>query len=532
MKHTSFLFLCLLISFSCSDKASETTVEEREKANQVVIFFKNPNSNSVYEIPGTDGQTVRNVFAGQGFPIEGIDDKNLVQYYGFDEHKEYDTLIIPTQREIIELKFAYKAIDRLSFYFQNGDSVFIEYKDSKPYATILNREETFEVTNFQLLRRDSIHQVNFLASDKYSTYGHTLNEWSREIKRTGERIDLRAFQKEFKQRQIQEVISQFEIDKDYLNNLEDQGLISNTLKTSIINDLYWQLKGAVDQEEFNTAESTNNIIHLLKEIEMDYPMVKKRTDSLLSSLNYQRYFRTIPNRVYKPKILTIETDQAGSKIKNYISLYDSIRESELFTPSERLVLQFSNVDLILQNTSFFDIEERLKYLTRFKNDFQDTVLFNALVQKYNVKFEIDDDIKLVDIEGNETTLQAFLEANDSHLIYVDFWASWCAPCLREMPSSQSLQAELMDENITFLYLSTDRKEDPWRNAIDKHELTTGKHFRILNGDNSTAMNELQVQFIPRYMIYDNKGQLVNEDAPRPSDKEKLIAEFNRYLANQ
>ncbi|NVK86038.1 MAG: TlpA family protein disulfide reductase [Cytophagia bacterium] len=531
MKHTSFLFLYLLILFSCSHKASEATIEEKEKPNQVVIFFKNPSSNSAYEIPGTDGKKVRNFFAEQGLPIEGIDDKNLVQYYGFDEHKEYDTLIIPTQRDIIELKFAYKAIDRLTFYFQNGDSVFIEYKDSKPYATVLNRNEDFEVTNFQLFRRDSIHKVDFLASDKYSDPSHYINEWMREIEKTGERIDLKAFRKTFKENQIENTLSQFETDKHYLDSLQKEGLISLTTKKAIINDFYWGIKMAIEPDKFTQIESSQKLILLLKQIEEQYPEVNARNDSLLNSISYQKFFRKIPITEFKPEILEIKSEQAASKINNYVSLYDSIRESELFTPSERLVLQFSNVDQILQNTSFFGIEDRLKYLTKFKNDFQDTVLFNVLVKKYNVKFEIDDEIKLVDIDGNETTFQAFLEANTNNLVYVDFWASWCAPCLREMPSSQSLQTDLKDENITFLYLSTDRKEDPWKNAVDKHELKTGQHFRILNGDNSIAMNELQIQFIPRYMIY-HKGQLVNKDAPRPSDKEKLIAEFNRYLANQ
>lgn len=91
---------------------------------------------------------------------------------------------------------------------------------------------------------------------------------------------------------------------------------------------------------------------------------------------------------------------------------------------------------------------------------------------------------------------------------------------------------MKNKEIIFLYLSTDRKDAPWKKAIEKHELKSGKHFRIINADNSTSMNELQVQFIPRYMIYDDKGQLVNEDAPRPSNKELLIEEFNRYLSNQ
>jgi hypothetical protein len=54
----------------------------------------------------------------------------------------------------------------------------------------------------------------------------------------------------------------------------------------------------------------------------------------------------------------------------------------------------------------------------------------------------------------------------------------------------------------------------------------------LNADNSKAMEELSVQFIPRYMIYNKEGILINKDAPRPSEKEILINEFTKYLGGE
>ena len=308
---------------------------------------------------------------------------------------------------------------------------------------------------------------------------------------------------------------------------------------SVIADYYWMLQQWVSETERLQSQGKNldgealsEVDRLLKDLDNQFPEIKHNENNFSQSINYQKALKYRLKQEFKPEMLELKTAEAGARIIDYTAYYDSIKHSTWIKDAEKRLMQYEVVDQILSNGSFFDIEERLKYLTKFKNDFQDTVLFNALVEKYNIKFEIDDAIKLIDIEGNETTLQTFLEQNSNQLIYVDFWASWCAPCLREMPSSQSLQTDLKNEDITFLYLSTDRKDDIWKKAIDRHQLKAGKHFRILNGDNSTQMNELKVQFIPRYMIYDNKGQLVNKDAPRPSNREKLIAEFNRYLANQ
>ena len=162
-------------------------------------------------------------------------------------------------------------------------------------------------------------------------------------------------------------------------------------------------------------------------------------------------------------------------------------------------------------------------------DYQDTVLFNDFVKKYRVKFEIDDDVQLVDNSGKTGTLNEFISAHQGKVIYVDYWASWCAPCIAEMPSAKKLQKELNNKNIVYLYLSTDRKEEPWQKALKKLELQGNINYRIMNADNSMQMEELEIQFIPRYMIYDVNGRLVNKDAPRPSESELLKSQLMKLL---
>lgn len=534
MKHTSFLFLCLFILFSCSDKASKTIIEEKEKPSYVVLVFKYPQS--YLKIEFGSGRTASTLAARNGYEIETIDSTGLITRHQINFEMEIDTISIPSNRELLEVKLTYLGIDQLTYFFEKGDTVVFEYPNGTPYAQIINRDEPANLTNIQIYLRDSISTGQFPAILEATNPGLPMESlFSQENARS---IDMRSYIDEYRNTKGIEASEQLRIlmaDAKAWSLTEHQ----NQVLRSTIADYYWMLQQWVSETErlqsngkSLDSEALSEVERLLNEIDNQYPDIKNNKNNFSQSISYQKALKYRLAQEFKPQMLELKTSGAGARIMNYTAYYDSIQHSRWIKEAEKRVMQYEVVDQILSNGSFFDIEERLKYLTKFKNDFQDTVLFNTLVKKYNVKFEIDDVIKLMDVEGNETTLEKFISENTDKLIYVDFWASWCAPCLKEMPSSQTLQADFKDENITFLYLSTDRKDDPWKKAIDKHQLKAGQHFRILNGDNSTAMNELKVQFIPRYMIYNNKGQLVNKDAPRPSDKEKLIAELNRYLANQ
>ena len=103
------------------------------------------------------------------------------------------------------------------------------------------------------------------------------------------------------------------------------------------------------------------------------------------------------------------------------------------------------------------------------------------------------------------------------MIYIDFWASWCDPCRKEMKKSKELHEKLKNQKITFVYISIDADKDKWVQAIKEENLMSNNMYLALNYPNAKFYTELNLKTIPRYMIFDNEGKLLLEDAPRPSE---------------
>lgn len=132
---------------------------------------------------------------------------------------------------------------------------------------------------------------------------------------------------------------------------------------------------------------------------------------------------------------------------------------------------------------------------------------------------------------SEEKFTAFLKNSRGRVLYVDFWASWCKPCLKEMPASKAL-VEKYKGKVGFVYLSIDDDNDAWRAALKKYDLEKPfltNHFRI--GPQSDAAILFDVQSIPRYLLIDKKGNFVDHNAKRPSDP-KLEEDLERLMAEK
>lgn len=128
-------------------------------------------------------------------------------------------------------------------------------------------------------------------------------------------------------------------------------------------------------------------------------------------------------------------------------------------------------------------------------------------------------VVLADSSGNTIPLTDF----KGSYVYIDFWATWCGPCIKEIPSLQVLERELHDKNITFVSISFDDEEDlgKWKNFIKRRNLKGVQLW--VDADNKAKFSKaFNIQQIPRFVIIDPKGNIVDANAQRPSD-EKLKA---------
>jgi thiol-disulfide isomerase/thioredoxin len=129
---------------------------------------------------------------------------------------------------------------------------------------------------------------------------------------------------------------------------------------------------------------------------------------------------------------------------------------------------------------------------------------------------------LKDIDGKEVSLNDF----KGKLIYIDFWSTWCAPCVAEMPASKKLQTRYESEDIIFLYISIDEDEKKWKEFVVKNKLK-GTQLRT-NGWNSPVAKVYGISAVPEYILIDQKGKIIKYGAPRPSEN-SITELFNQYL---
>ncbi len=124
------------------------------------------------------------------------------------------------------------------------------------------------------------------------------------------------------------------------------------------------------------------------------------------------------------------------------------------------------------------------------------------------------DFTLADASGKKVALRDFR----GKVVYLDFWATWCAPCLAEMPASQELRRKFAGRDVVFLYVSLDAQAADWQKYLAAKVVAGANAVHLHDGGafDGPAPRAFNVQSIPSYWLIGRDGRIISNHPPRPS----------------
>jgi thiol-disulfide isomerase/thioredoxin len=477
MRLAFFLILLLMIALPA--------FAQRAKENKIVLIFEKTSN------PPT---TLRGVYNNldpeklkQMRVIEAIRDNSInftvlnefndEENFPVNNYEKNDTFSISASTIYLDAYPGYQ-----TYHFELGDTAYFTYAPSTAlpayaknvysypneivYCSIKNRQPAKYDQAYMLLKR-ALDGIYFFEPDekKFQRHNAVLDSLKKEGSVSNENYNL------YRNMLRYEYLGRFQRNKELFNKY----FAANDLqKDELLGIMYYRnfLKNYVAQEVMK-----GNTIKISNGISVDF---KKAYDSI-----HQKFSGNVRDYLLVSCVKGIKSIEPATVYKTY---------------SDRLVKDINNDAF----TKYFTDTYATKPTTPGTNTALTTI-------------------------GNKKTLdlREVVAKEKGKVVYVDLWASWCVPCRAAMPASEKLRNELQDK-VSFVYLSIDEKYVAWEIAARAEKLLDYPNNYLLTDPKRAALiKELNLESIPRYLIYNKTGELVNQNAPGPQDGEarRLLTKY-------
>ena len=460
--HRSLISFFFLLSFwSCrSNDTFENTIEENG-----AIFFTIEN-NEVLDL--LKYKSAKLAYLGTDAIMEVFEFGNC------------DSLNIKIPSDTPFLEIAYSDNSQIKFYYfvQKGDSIRVNFKDKQPWLEVTNRSTRPLEINFEL------HRNRGMYASQYSRIQDFYLIWD---------------------------MSQNHPDVEFLEDLQESK--SNAAKGLLFENLWIDSvfsDNSLPENSYKYFKDKNRFeLKKLTLFNTDSTVNKR---SVLNALSEVVSLISNDDKLYQYEFADMILDR-----QDEFELVDSVLRS-YFSGGFGDVLLYKYLERKIRNLSFVEVDDLLE---AYQSELRKSWKFR-LAQENDFIRTLIPDMELEGAGGERLNFEDLLAQKRGKYLYVDLWAAWCIPCIRSFPASLALNEEWEALGFEVIYLSIDANKKYWKESVKKNNIDIPRQsFQVLNENESDFLAGLEVQSIPRYLIFDREGEFIHPNAPKPDNKEDL-----------
>ena len=167
-------------------------------------------------------------------------------------------------------------------------------------------------------------------------------------------------------------------------------------------------------------------------------------------------------------------------------------------------------------SSLFSGTTSADYLySRYINDCSNKELKNIAARYFDGYLsQKDSPGEKIRIDTIDISLFHKLEEYNGKVLYLDFWASWCSPCMVSLPLTKKIQQKYINEPFEVIYVNVQDNIGSFETTAKRLDLA-GELIYLNKEESSEILDYLKAKGIPHYVLIDKNGVMVESEAPGP-----------------
>ena len=171
------------------------------------------------------------------------------------------------------------------------------------------------------------------------------------------------------------------------------------------------------------------------------------------------------------------------------------------------------VFMLRQISSSLSAQEVLKYVEQFPAEIKSLYVVERIKSKAERRFKTEPqaegsdyvpyyiDVEQPNFDGEKVSLKSVVENKQNRYVLLDFWASWCGPCMGEVPTLLEAYKLYHKKGFEIYGVSFDNNKEAWMKTVEKHGMNWVNVSELNRFDNKAA-EDYGVEAIPSNVLID------------------------------